>query len=204
MNRHAVLTAAGLLLAWVGSSLVAEFQRPDRRKAGGAGKAAKRAPVRPSDPRLVDLHREFLSKTEKLAAEYERKREWDRAREVYEAILRLVPSYPQAEAGLGRVVGAQVTQDRKVVDVAANRGWQDTGIVLSQRKPVQILARGTWEAVNRIGLDGLEIPKEMKRFKLGLLVGRIVSAGETCRAPSHSRSVRRRSLSHPRQVVCGW
>ena len=53
MNRHDVLTAAGLLLAWVGSSLVAEFQRPDRRKAEGAGKAAKRAPVRPATGRFA-------------------------------------------------------------------------------------------------------------------------------------------------------
>ena len=176
MNRQLLLSAVtSLLLVWAGSSLVAEYQRTaGRPKAGGN----KKAPVRPTDPRLVDLHREFLSKTEKLAAEYERKRDWGRAREVYEAILRLVPSYPKAEAGLGRVVGAQVTQDRKIVEVFANQGWQNTGVVLSQGKPVHIIANGVWEVVNRTGPDGLEIPKEMRRFKLGALVGVIVSGGD--------------------------
>ena len=177
MHRQILLSVvATLLLVWVGTNLVVAFQSTTGRpQAGAATKGSKGAPVRPSDPRLVDLHREFLSKTEKLAAEYERKRDWDRAREVYEAILRLVPKYPKAEAGLGRVVGAQATQDRKIVEVLANQGWQNTGIVLSQGKPVKIIANGAWEVVNRTGPEGLEIPKKMKRFKLGALVGMIVA-----------------------------
>ena len=162
MHRQILLSVVTtLVLVWVGANMVVAFQRTARRpQAGGTSKGGKGAPVRPSDPRLVDLHREFLSKTEKLAAEYERKRDWDRAREVYEAILRLVPRYPQAEAGLGRVVGAQATQDRKIVEVLANQGWQNTGIVLSQGKPVKIVASGAWEVVNRTGPDGLEKKKK--------------------------------------------
>lgn len=177
MHRQILLSVVTtLVLVWVGANMVVAFQRTARRpQAVGTSKGGKGAPVRPSDPRLVDLHREFLSKTEKLAAEYERKRDWDRAREVYEAILRLVPRYPQAEAGLGRVVGAQATQDRKIVEVFANQGWQNTGIVLSQGKPVKIVASGAWEVVNRTGPDGLEIPKKMKQFKIGALVGMIVA-----------------------------
>ena len=177
MHRQILLSVVTtLVLVWVGANMVVAFQRTARRpQAVGTSKGGKGARVRPSDPRLVDLHREFLSKTEKLAAEYERKRDWDRAREVYEAILRLVPTYPQAEAGLGRVVCALATQDRKIVEFFANQGWQITGIVLSQGKPVKIVASGAWEVVNRTGPDGLEIPKKMKQFKIGALVGMIVA-----------------------------
>ena len=142
-------------------------------------KAAENQPQLPSDPQLLTLHREFITKAEKLAAEYERKKQLDKAREVYEAMVRLVPKYGVAEEGLNRVLGGQRFQNRKVVSVDATKLWQDTGITLQQGMPVHVEVKGTWKVVYETGPKGIEIPEPMRpkdnRIKLGSLIGVIVN-----------------------------
>jgi hypothetical protein len=135
-------------------------------------------PARPRDPRLVEMHREFLSKTEKLAAEYESKRDLTKAREVYESILRLMPKYEKAEQALSRITQQEATKDRKTLKVSATRDWQDAGVVLQKGMPVHIEAQGEWETTMKTGPDGLQIPKEYRNFKLGALVGIINTGGD--------------------------
>ena len=50
----------------------------------------QKKPSLPVDPQLLGLHKEFVVKAEKLAIEYERKKQFDKAREVYESMVRLV------------------------------------------------------------------------------------------------------------------
>ena len=52
---------------------------------------AENQPQLPDDPQLLGLHKEFIAKAERLAVEYERKKQLDKAREVYESMVRLVP-----------------------------------------------------------------------------------------------------------------
>lgn len=168
-SRHIQATA---LLIVVSMSSIAAAQRSPRgvRPTGDAVV---------SDPELLGLHKEFVSKAEKLAAEYERKKNLDGAREVYESMTRLVPEYEAAQQGLKRILNAQSTQDRKIVEVQANRDWQDTQINLVKGNPVHIEAKGTWFVVNETDPNGLEIPKEMDpknhKIKLGTLIGMIVN-----------------------------
>jgi hypothetical protein len=133
-------------------------------------------PPRPTDPRLLALHKDFVQKAEKLASDLEKQRQFDKAQEVYEAILRLVPKYPAAEEGLNKMMQLQATADRKVMDVMANKGWQDTGVNLIAGKPVVIEAKGTWtfRLSSEISAAGMEIPKELRDFAIGALVGVIV------------------------------
>jgi len=147
-------------------------QAPKKKKKEGD------PPPRPTDPKLIELHKEFLSKAEKLAEDYERKKQHDKAREVYEAILRLVPNYPRAEEALQKIRETEATTDKKQLTVMAAKGWQDTGIVLQQGKPVIIEAKGTWtfKMSHQLGPDGIEIPKELRDFNLGALVGVIVTS----------------------------
>jgi hypothetical protein len=142
-------------------------------------------PARPTDPKLIELHKEFLSKASKLAEDYERKKQHDKAREVYEAILRLVPAYPQAEQALSKIRETEATTNKKQIDVAANMtagrgwtaGWTDTQIDLVEGKPVIISAEGKWtfKMSQELGPEGMEIPQELREFKLGALIGIIVS-----------------------------
>lgn len=135
-----------------------------------------------TDPELLSLHKEFVSKAERLAAEYERKKNLDGAREVYEAMTRLIPEYESAQAGLKRILTAQSTQDRKIVDVKANLDWQNTTIDLVKGNPVRIEVKGSWFVVNESSAEGIEIPKEMDpknpKIKLGTLIGMIVTGAD--------------------------
>ncbi|MFK8115580.1 MAG: hypothetical protein AB8B91_25510 [Rubripirellula sp.] len=134
----------------------------------------------PTDPQLLSLHKEFITKAEKLALEYERKKQLDKAREVYESLVRLVPKYSNAEQGLNRVLGNQKVQDRKLTEVKANQAWQDTGVNLLEGMPVRIKMNGTWKVVYETGPKGIEIPNELRpkdgRIKLGTMIALIANS----------------------------
>jgi len=146
----------------------AEVHEPGEKK----GQQPEPPPL-PSDPRLLTLHREFIKKAEKLAAEYEHNKQTDKAATVYGEMLRLVPSYDKARARLEQIRQAEANSHRKTFEVQANQGWQDTGVRLIAGKPVRIAAGGTWtfNLSMKLGPDGIEIPKALKDFKLGSLVG---------------------------------
>lgn len=165
--RVCVLLAA--CVAW--SAVVARNQGQD---AGSKNKADE---VRlPDDPRLLELHKEFVTKAEKLARDYEKDKDLDKARICYQEILRVVPGYPKAEAALAKIRTDEATADRKVLDVMANKDWQDAGIELIEGKPVVIRAMGTWhfKMIHELSPEGIPIPEELRQFNLGSLVGIVV------------------------------
>lgn len=179
-----------MFLAWaVSVAGVSLAQRPgvspnvrqlQQRRQQQAQEAAKNQPRLPADPQLLNLHKEFIAKAEKLAVEYERKKQYAQAREVYESLVRLVPKYGTAEAGLKRVLNSQSLQDRKVKEVLANQQWQDSGVTLREGMPVHVEVKGTWKVIYETGPKGIEIPAKMKpqdgRIKLGSLIAVIVNS----------------------------
>lgn len=127
----------------------------------------------PTDPRLLDIHRDFVRKAERLATEYENAGEYDKARDVYIEVLRLVPTYTPGVEKMNKLREQLATAERVVVDVFADRDWQDSGISLIQGKPVRIQARGEWtfKMTYKLPADGVEIPEKLRDFNLGALVG---------------------------------
>ncbi|HEY5313700.1 MAG TPA: hypothetical protein VIK18_14325 [Pirellulales bacterium] len=127
----------------------------------------------PDDPRLLDLYRQFVNSAEKLGADYEKNNQFDKARVCYEEVLRLVPHYYKGEVNLARAKDKQANAERKIVSVMANADWQDTGLTLAAGKPVIITSTGFWDfhMSADVSADGMEIPKEMRDFNLGALLG---------------------------------
>jgi hypothetical protein len=154
--------------------------QPPANQRSQKPKTPPKRPKLPEDPQLLSLHKEFVVKAEKLAVEYERKKQFDKAREVYESMVRLVPNFAAAEAGLERILGNQRSQDRKLVTVEADQMWQDSGINLQVGMPVHTEVKGIWKVVYETGPKGIEIPKEFQqrdsRIKLGSLIGVIVNS----------------------------
>lgn len=133
-------------------------------------------PLAPApDKRLSALHAEFIKKAEKLAGEYIRAKQPDRAVVVYQEILKLVPDEPRAKQHLDELRQFEAKAGRKVFEVQANREWQDTGIRVIAGKPLKLTASGTWTFNNSsdLGPEGMEMPKVLKDFKLGSLIGMI-------------------------------
>ena len=145
----------------------------------GKGKKEDKPKVKPlpDDKKLLALHLDFVKKAEKLASEYEGTKDWGKARAVYEEILKLVPQYPSANAKLTEMIQREAGAQKVVLNIKADSDWQDTGIELIEGKPIIIQVTGTW--VFRLEVettaDGLTIPKELRDFPLGCLVGMIPS-----------------------------
>ena len=145
----------------------------------GKGKKEDKPKVKPlpDDKKLLALHLDFVKKAEKLASEYEGTKDWGKARAVYEEILKLVPQYPSANVKLTEMIQREAGAQKVVLNVKADSDWQDTGIELVEGKPIIIQVTGTW--VFRLEVettaDGLTIPKELRDFPLGCLVGMIPS-----------------------------
>lgn len=133
----------------------------------------------PEDPRLLDLHKNFVLGAEKLAAEYERTGQNDKARSCYEEIIRLVPTYAPAADKLAAIKQKEAIAEHRTIDVFANKGWQDAGVNIISGKPVSLKASGAWTmkmTYANLSPDGVEIPKEMRDFPLGALVGMIATS----------------------------
>jgi hypothetical protein len=153
---------------------------PGNRNNGQQGNRPEEKPEvkLPDDPRLIDIHKAFVAAAEKLAAEYERTNNSDKARACYEEILRLVPTYTPAEEKLKVIQAKEATAERRAGEVFANKGWQDVGINVVAGKPLAIKATGSWTMKMTYVLppDGIEIPKELQNFPLGALVGKIATS----------------------------
>ncbi|MEL6894893.1 MAG: hypothetical protein AAFP90_02185 [Planctomycetota bacterium] len=135
--------------------------------------------VMPTDPQLRQLQLEYVQRVEKIAGEHERKKDFEKAREAYESLVRLLPGYRAAGEGVKRMLQAQAQRDRKVVPVLANQLWQDTGVILLKGMPAHFDVSGTWRVVLETDASGVEIPEKLRirdnRVRLGSLLGIIVT-----------------------------
>ena len=128
-----------------------------------------------NDKKLIALHNEFIKKAEKLATEFEHGKQPDKAVLVYEQILKLVPDYDKAQQQLDRLKQRKANSGHKSFEVLANKDWQDTGVRVIAGKPLKLAATGEWtfNMSHQLGPEGMEIPKVLKDFKLGSLIGMI-------------------------------
>ncbi|MDX1963756.1 MAG: hypothetical protein SFX18_11420 [Pirellulales bacterium] len=144
------------------------------RDRSNSGDPAKERKV-PTDPKLQVLYKDFVEKTVKLAQEYEKANDLDSARICYEEILYLFPDYEPAKLKLNEYLQREASAQKKVVDVFANKDWQDTGLVVIAGKPLVFTAEGSWifNISYKIGPDGVPIPEDLRDFNLGALIGMI-------------------------------
>lgn len=186
MSRMRIAVAAVLCLCAVEAawSQVPGGGPGGPRPRGPGGGEEKKEMKLPDDPKLRQIHGQFVTAAEKLAGEYERANQMDKARACYEEILRLVPNYPPAEEKLGKIRERESTAQRKIVDVMANQGWQDTGIRAIEGKPLVFKADGSWtfRVSYQLDANGIPIPAELRDFNLGSLVGMIIDPSDASSA----------------------
>ena len=163
---------------------------PSQGGPGGGGQQqdAEQAPGKPkdgefkvpTDPRLVEAYEKFIKDMEKVALDYERTGQSDKAKEVYKDMLRVVPVYSEAQSKLEKIKGKELTAEKKIINLQVNEGWQDTGLDCVEGKPLVIVADGEWtfKLTKKVTPDGIEIPKDLRDFPLGALVGVIVSSDD--------------------------
>jgi hypothetical protein len=132
----------------------------------------KRPPV-PTDPKLLGIMKDFADKTMKLAQDYEKGNDLDKARICYEELLHMVPEYDPAKLALQKIREIEASAKKKTLEVFANKDWQDTGITVVPGKPITIMSKGEWTftITYTIGAEGIAIPENLKDFNLGALIG---------------------------------
>jgi hypothetical protein len=158
------------------------FQRPGGNGNGngnGQPQPPAAAPL-PNDDRLMALHRRFVQDAEKLAAEYEQKKQLDKAAAVYREMLKLVPAYKSAQESLNKIETIEANTNQISVSIEAKDWWQDTGIRLIEGKPIKMAAQGTWnlKLQHDLGPEGIDMEKLPKGCNLGELIGVIVQPGD--------------------------
>ena len=185
-----VLLGALLVAVFAARSLTAQNAiRPNGQNPNGQNQNAQRgnnapsvpkAPPLPNDDRLMALHRRFVQDAEKLAAEYEQKKQLDKAAAVYEEMLKLVPAYTKAQQSLGKIRDQEATANQTAVIVEAKEWWQDTGVRLIAGKPIKLLAQGKWtlKLAHELSPEGMNLDELPKNCKLGSLIGVIVAPGD--------------------------
>ena len=174
------LALATIVGGWaVGSSRVSGQGPPAEAGADKPEKTTKPPPFA-NDKKLLALHNEFIKKAEKLASEYEHGKQSDKALLLYEQILKLAPDYEKAQQQLDRLRQREANSGHKTFEVHANKDWQDTGVRVIAGKPLKLTATGEWtfNMSHQLGPDGMEIPKALKDFKLGSLIG-VIADPET-------------------------
>lgn len=122
-----------------------------------------------------DIVKDFVTRTHKLALQYQQAGSYGKAKETLELILKIAPDDQQAQTQLEKMHKQEISENKKVIKVMANQRWQKTGIQVVEGKPVSIEAKGDWVFVMRrtVNADGIEVPEDMKKFPLGALIGYI-------------------------------
>jgi len=142
----------------------------------GAGAALSQAPkTKDLDKQHDDIVKDFVTRTNRLALQYQQAGQYNKAKETLELILKVSPDDQPAKALLDKMHKQELSENKKIFKVLANKGWQKTGVQVVEGKPFVIQAEGDWVFVMRrtVNADGLEMPDDMKKFPLGSLIGAI-------------------------------
>ena len=142
----------------------------------GASAAVSQVPkAKELDKQHDEIIKDFVNRTHKLALQYQQAGQYNKAKDTADLILKISPDDQQAKALLDKVQKQELSENKKVIKVAANKGWQKTGVHVVEGKPFVIQAEGEWVFVMRrsVSAEGLEIPDEMKKYPLGSLIGAI-------------------------------
>ncbi len=182
MRRLVVWVLVFFFINWLAIVACAQPGKPKNNKPP--------EPTRPisTDPKILSAYRDFVTTVEGMAADYEKNKQNDKARECYEEILRIVPDYPKAKDKVKFLIEKEYTVDSKVAEVQANEDWQDSGISVVPGKPIRITASGTWTITytQKVGPTGIEIPGGMRDMNPGELVGMIAATAHDAKEKTFS------------------
>jgi len=140
----------------------------------GSGAVRSQSPKsKDLDKQHEDIVKDFVTRTHKLALQYQSAGQYGKAKDSLDLILKVSPDDQPARALLDKMQKQELTENRKVIKVQANQGWQKTGVQVVEGKPFAIEAKGDWvfKMSRTVAADGLDMPEDMKKFPLGSLIG---------------------------------
>jgi hypothetical protein len=141
------------------------------------------------DKQHDDIVKDFVTRTHKLALQYQQAGQYGKAKDTLDLILRVSPDNAEAKALLDKMHKQELSENKKVFKVLANKGWQKSGVHVVEGKPFVIQTEGDWVFVMRrsTSADGLDMPDDMKKFPLGSLIGAIDAEDAAPAAPPQKK-----------------
>lgn len=128
-----------------------------------------------NDPEIRKLQAAFVKDAEILAKKYEKEKDFSKARDVYQEILKIAPAHQQANQRMSEIMQYEMAAKSHKFSISAKDDWQDTGVTAIEDRPLNIRATGKWtlRIEAQIGPEGMPIAKELRDFDPGCLVGMI-------------------------------
>lgn len=116
--------------------------------------AGAQAPRRtaPANTRLLDVQAEkvqqdFVKGLLDLALKYEEAGDLDKAKEMFQSILKVRPDAESAARKLKEYEETAFKDNKFEIDVDSARGWVNTGLTVTRDKPLLIEAKGTYKFI---------------------------------------------------------
>lgn len=188
------MLTAGLvcLLAFVAANWVDTVPRAQgqdkksSKKTTKGGKSRPQANTKNLDIKADQLQSSFTRDAEELAAQYAEAGHPERAKAILESALAVNPQSASIQKKLDQVKEGIMNSNDYDFDVNPARGWEASGAVVFENRPLRIKADGTYKfdagpgAVSAAGFSQKEPSQDMVAgIACGALMGMIVSDGKT-------------------------
>ena len=189
-----VVAVAGLGITFVFSSaLVPQATGQDKSKAGKkitkGGKARPPANTKNLDIKADQLASSFTRDAEELASQYIDAGNFEKARSILESALHVTPDSQSLKKKLEQAKDGQMTANEVDIEVNAARGWEPSGVVIGEGRPLRIRAEGSYKfdtgtvPLNAMGFPQAETGDLIPGVPVGALMGMIVGEGDKVGKP---------------------
>lgn len=127
------------------SIATAQTGKSKKTTKGTTKKAAPAVNTTTLDVRAEQLHTSFLKDAEQLAGEYFDAGSLEKARVLLQAALALDPNQPNLVDKLKLIDETILTANDFNVDVDVSKGWEPTGVAVTENRPIRVVAEGTYK-----------------------------------------------------------
>lgn len=133
--------------AWLNPLTPAQGQDKSKstRKSGKGTKPRTSANTKNLDIKADQLQSAFTRDAEELAGQYADAGHLDKARSILESALAVNPNSASLQKKLESVKEGQMTANDVEFDVNPARGWERSGVVVTENRPLRIRAEGTYK-----------------------------------------------------------
>ncbi|MBI3863373.1 MAG: tetratricopeptide repeat protein [Planctomycetia bacterium] len=195
-NSRKILTAATLCLlasiaaSWAVSVPLAQGQDKGKspKKTTKGGKAKPAANTKNLDIKADQLQSSFTRDAEELANQYAEAGHLEKAKAILESALAVNPQSANVQKRLDQVKETMMSSNDVVVDVNPSHGWEPSGAMVFENRPLRIKADGSYKfdagpsSLTAAGFSQKDPSQDIvPGIQCGALMGMIVGDGKSGR-----------------------
>ena len=179
----AICLVAVLASVWISPIPAVRGQEKSKssKKSSKGGKSRPQANTKNLDIKADQLASSFTRDAEELAGQYADAGHLDKAKAILESALAVNPQSPNIQKKLEQVKEGIMNSNDYDVDVNPARGWEPSGAVVVENRPLRIRAEGTYKfdagggSITAAGFVGHEPSSDMVLgIPCGALMGAII------------------------------